>query len=305
MSIDKQISKVHSVNRDALLAWRNAKLVALHSLNQAHPNEALAREIDWLLREVTGLDRLKWKLGLLEPVVQSNKTIEQLEALWQQHIQDRVPLQYLLGRTTWRNFELKVSPAVLVPRPETELMIDIVAAWVSKHHDSGHWVDLGTGSGAIAIGLAELMPQANIHAVDISEAALAIAKVNAQTLGFTEHIQFWQGSWLEPLQHLKGKVQGICTNPPYIPSEVIATLQPEVQNHEPHLALDGGKDGLHDIRHLVRQAQYYLCEQGILLLECMAGQGEAITALMKQNEYKNIQIHHDLAGFDRFVQGVK
>jgi len=232
-----------------------------------------------------------------------------LTQLWQQRLQKRIPVQYLVGIAPWRNFSLKVAPGVLIPRPETELLIDLVLEAIKQnlHSDiaSGHWVDLGTGSGAIAIGLAQVLTKATIHAVDISSDALEIAKQNAIDLGIANRIQFYQGSWWSPLEHLKGQVSGMVSNPPYIPTDLIATLQPEVAQHEPYLALDGGSDGLECIRHLIDTAPDYLRPGGIWLIEMMTGQGEQAVELLKESRcYEKIQIFPDLAGIERFAMAL-
>jgi release factor glutamine methyltransferase len=200
-----------------------------------------------------------------------------------------------------------VSSAVLIPRPETECLIDLAVAAITHSTvnpplDQGHWVDLGTGSGAIAIGLADALHKATIHAVDYSPTALEIAQANAQNLGFAERIHFYQGSWWEPLASLKGHVSGMVSNPPYIPTETVATLEPEVMQHEPHLALDGGTDGLDEIRHLIAVSPSYLRPGGVWLIEMMAGQADTVRKLLQnQGSYCNIQIHSDLEGIERFA----
>jgi release factor glutamine methyltransferase len=229
-----------------------------------------------------------------------------LSQLWHQRQRDKVPVQYLAGVTPWRHFSLKVSPAVLIPRPETEYLIDLAVAAVKNspipNLASGHWADLGTGSGAIALGLAEVLRAATIHAVDYSADALAIAQENAQQLGFTQRIQFYQGTWFEPLDALKGQFSGIISNPPYIPSSLVQELQPEVRDHEPHLALDGGCDGLDCIRHLIASSPNYLRPGGVWLIEMMAGQADTVAQLLhNQGSYRDIQIIPDLAGIDRFA----
>ncbi len=169
-----------------------------------------------------------------------------------------------------------------------------------KNQDA--WADLGTGSGAIALGLAYAMPAAQIHAVDYSAAALEIASYNAQKLGFETRIQFHQGSWWEPLNSLKGEFSGMVSNPPYIPSTLISELQPEVAWHEPHLALNGGSDGLDYIHHLIEVSPVYLRPGGIWLIEMMAGQAPVVAELLhQQGSYCQIQIFSDLAGIDRFA----
>ncbi|MGL5079943.1 MAG: peptide chain release factor N(5)-glutamine methyltransferase [Microcoleaceae cyanobacterium] len=294
------------MNRARITGWD------LWQWSQKARTEALTaqispREVDGLLQAVTDLDHLALRLG-------SFKTSSQVElkmpwadflGLWQRRLSERVPLQYLLGTVAWRHFSLVVSPAVLIPRPETELIIDLAVATITEENlglSQGHWVDLGTGSGAIALGLAEGMPAAIIHAVDCSEAALDIAQHNARTLELSNRIQFYQGSWWEPLTRLQGQISGMVSNPPYIPNGLIPTLQPEVTRHEPHLALAGGEDGLGCIRHLINTAPSYLKSGGVWLVEMMAGQAdEVIPLLQNQGNYTDVQVCLDLAGIERFA----
>ncbi len=265
-------------------------------------------EVDWLLVEVAGLDSLTLRLESFKQrsQIELRYTLPVLSQLWQRRLQERLPVQYLAGVTPWRHFSLNVSPAVLIPRPETEYLIDLAVEGVKNsptpNLSSGQWADLGTGSGAIALGLAEVFPTAKIHAVDYSAAALAIAQQNAQHNSFAQQIQFYQGSWWEPLGALKGQVSGMVANPPYIPSSWLPELQPEVRNHEPHLALDGGTDGLDCIRHLIATSADYLRPGGIWLIEMMAGQADTVAQLLhNQGSYQNIQIFSDLAGIERFA----
>lgn len=264
------------------------------------------RELDWLLTAVAAVDRLALKLETYRncPAIAMERSLPNLSILWQRRLTEQVPVQYLLGRTDWRDFTLTVAPGVLIPRPETELLIDLaLAAFPQAAHEPAHWVDLGTGSGAIALALAKSFSNDFIHAVDTSVTALNITQHNAQQLGLTKQVQFYQGDWLHPLSHLKGELKGIISNPPYIPSAIVPTLQPEVARHEPHLALDGGADGLDSIRTIVLQAPEFLHSGGVLLLEMMMGQSEAVSALLEQSGcYRNIQIHPDLAGIQRFAQ---
>ena len=267
----------------------------------------LVRELDWLLLEVSDLDRLALRLQTYQDrdQIPLRFDLNELSALWQRRIRERMPIQQLVGTTPWREFSLRVTPDVLIPRPETELMVDLAAQAVECHPSlaGGDWADLGTGSGAIALALAHLWPEATIHAVDVSPAALAVAQANAEGLGVTEQIQFYQGGWWTPLVALKGQLSGIVSNPPYIPSGMVSQLQPEVAWHEPHLALDGGADGLTAIRAIVREAGTYLQSGGLLLLEMMAGQGEAVASLLEQQgKYERIEIHRDWGGCDRFAQ---
>ncbi|MEG5139423.1 peptide chain release factor N(5)-glutamine methyltransferase [Microcoleus sp. A6-C6] len=263
-------------------------------------------ELDWLLQELAGLDKLALRLESFKdlPKIELKLSLSELDQLWQRRLQERVPVQYLTGVAHWRNFSLKVTPAVLIPRPETELLIDLAVAAVKSYsvNRKSHWVDLGTGSGAIAIGLASELTNATVYAVDCSWEALVVARQNAENLGFGSRVNFYQGLWWEPLEFLKGKVSGMVSNPPYIPSSTVVTLQPEVLKHEPHLALDGGFDGLDCIRHLVETAPDYLESEGVFLVEMMAGQAEAVAEMLEsQGSYAEVQIFSDLAGIDRFA----
>ena len=271
--------------------------------------EISSQEVDWLLQEVADLDRLALRLESFPNEVRISHSLAQLTQLWQQRLRDRIPVQYLVGTTPWRHFSLKVTPAVLIPRPETEYMIDLAVNAVKNSKipglAKGNWADLGTGSGAIAIGLAASFPEARIHAVDSSPAALAIARENAERCGFSAKICLYLGSWWEPLGDrlaMKAKFSGMVSNPPYIPSHLLVDLQPEVRLHEPNGALDGGEDGLDHIRDLIETSPNYLHSGGIWLIETMAGQGEAIAQLLaQQGQYQNIEIINDFTGRDRFV----
>lgn len=291
---------MHLVPAPTLLHWCN------EAREQAIAAEVSVTELDWFLQELTGLNKLFLRLEL--PKTQADLSLPvsltELDTLWQQRICERVPVQYLAGRVLWRQFRLKVSPAVLIPRPETEGLIDlaIAAAQASTPLAAGHWVDLGTGSGAIALGLTAAFPSATVHAVDKSPEALEIARCNAEAYQLGDRIHFYQGSWLEPLNSLRGTISGIVSNPPYIPSQQVLELQPEVTNHEPHLALDGGSDGLDCIRYLIKTVPDYLSPNGVLLVEMMAGQAAIVTELLEhQGNYTTIQIHPDLAGVERFA----
>lgn len=298
---------------------------------QARQHQVPLGEVDWLLEAVTTVERLELRLGTVgdRPAIQSRFDLDTLTQCWERRCSDRVPVQYLAEFTTWRNLELRVTPAVLIPRPETELLVDLVYGEIQKNFAETApteiaMADLGTGSGAIALALAELLPAATVYGIDCSGAAIAIATQNAQQntkhngpqncsspLPKTEDtqnnparrpVQFLQGSWLSPLGSPCGQLTAIVSNPPYIPSATVLTLQPEVVHHEPHLALDGGADGLDDIRHLIDRGAPYLCPGGIWAVEHMAGQGKMIADLLAaSNHYSGITMHRDLAGRDRFV----
>lgn len=290
--------KFKSISGQDLYCWyQQAKQAAI--ANSIDPSE-----LDWLLQAVTSLDSLSLRLGTFPKRLQINRntSLSELNRLWQQRLQERLPVQYLVETVFWRRFQLKVTPEVLIPRPETELIIDIAQANNLITEPKQNWVDLGTGSGAIALGLGDIFPQATIHAVDLSGDALKIAQENAVNLKLDQQIKFYQGSWWSPLEFLQGNTAGMISNPPYIPTSQINDLQPEVVNHEPHLALDGGDDGLDDIRYLVSTAPKYLVRDGLWLIELMVGQADTVMELLKQQgEYYDIKSFPDLAGIERFV----
>lgn len=270
-------------------------------------------EIDWFLQGMTSLDNFSLRLGAYrhQRSISSKVSIAVLTKKWHRRVNSHVPVQYLVGETPWRNFSLMVTPDVLIPRPETELIVDIAKEIVEQNPIreqllEGCWADLGTGSGAIAIALAHQFPSAIVHAVDISEKALAIAQLNAQRNNLINRIKFHKGHWLTPLSHLKGQLCAIVSNPPYIPAQTVLTLQPEVAQHEPHLALDGGADGLDSIRILIEQGVTYLKSGGIWITELMSGQAKAVVSLLSdQSSYTHITTHSDLSGIQRFVSARK
>lgn len=286
-----------SISGQELSQWRQQ---AIADLEQA---QLSPKEVDIFLQAVTDLDTLSLRLQSFREreKIPLSYSWSEITKRWQKRLQARVPLQYLLESVVWRNFTLKVSPEVLIPRPETELLIDIVGETV-RGDDGGIWVDLGTGSGAIAIGLASILTKAEIYAIDYSQTALAIAKENIINTGFADRIILKQGSWWTPLEKWQGQIRGMVSNPPYIPSAEILDLQIEVREHEPRLALDGGEDGLTALRYLVATAPDYLRSGGLWLVEMRAGQGEKVAQMLEnQGNYRQIQIINDLAGFDRFV----
>lgn len=286
-----------SISGQELSQWRQQ---AIADLQQA---QLSPKEVDIFLQAVTDIDTLSLRLQSFREreKIPLSYSWSEITKRWQKRLQARVPLQYLLESVVWRNFTLKVSPEVLIPRPETELLIDIVAETV-RGEEGGIWVDLGTGSGAIAIGLASILTKAEIYAIDYSQTALAIAKENIINTGFADRIILKQGSWWTPLEKWKGQISGMLSNPPYIPSAEILDLQIEVREHEPRLALDGGEDGLTALRYLAATAPDYLRSGGLWLVEMRAGQGEKVAQMLEnQGNYRQIQIINDLAGFDRFV----
>ncbi len=230
------------------------------------------------------------------------------------------PLQYILGNCHFMGLELAVNPSVLIPRPETEQLVD-----ASLKYFKGGWaLDLGTGSGNIAIALAKFVPQSRIVSVDISTQALEVAKANARYHGVENRIEFIQADILYSLplvgmvregeenlfhSHLASTIKGegsncfdlIISNPPYIPTSQLSSLPRDVKK-EPAAALDGGEDGLDFYRIIIKYTPHLLRTGACLMMEFGDGQAEAIKELVEaQMDFSNIEIIQDLAGRDRII----
>jgi release factor glutamine methyltransferase len=205
------------------------------------------------------------------------------------------PVAYLTGEKEFWALPLKLSAAVLVPRPETELLVERALALV--RHDRARAVDLGTGSGAIALALASERPNWQLLATDVSEAALGIARANARALAL-ERVQFRRGSWLAPLG--ADRFDLIVSNPPYVAADdpALAALQ-----HEPRLALTPGNDALLALREIIHGAPAHLLPGGWLLLEHGATQGAAVRRELALAGMRYIRSHPDLAGLERATEG--
>lgn len=231
-----------------------------------------------------------------------------------------MPLQYLTSTAYWRDLILSVGPGVLIPRPETELLVDFVRIAVEENEklSVGPWADLGTGSGALAIAVAKELPQTKVYAVDLADEPCVYCKFNAHRLDVSKRVEILQGSWFEPLKSRKvGKLAGIVSNPPYIASEELSSLQAEVGQHEPWLALDGGENlGIDSLVVICRESIDMLAPGGFIALETGGKQqSEYIAHLMEHMfvkagfrdetmnlpAFRTIEIRKDLRGVSRFV----
>lgn len=214
---------------------------------------------------------------------------------------EREPLAYLIGRRWFYALEFTVTPAVLIPRPETELLVEKAVQWLGQRQGRTRVLDVGTGSGAIAVSIAaNTAPAVEILASDLSPESLQVAKQNARKHDVAGRITFLPGDLLDPLPE---PVHLILSNPPYIASNGIPTLMPEVRDHEPRAALDGGPDGLRVIERLLAQAPAHLWPCGAIFLEIGYDQGSAASAIVRRYfPAAAIRIHQDLAGLDRMVE---
>jgi release factor glutamine methyltransferase len=249
-------------------------------------------DAELLLRHVLHCDRA-WLLAHPEILLTDTQAAE-YAALLARRAQHE-PIQYILGEQEFYGLRFRVTPAVLIPRPETEHLVEAVLARVPHNRDV-RIADVGTGSGAIAIALASALPRAQIDALDISEVALEIAQENAQTLGVADRIAFHRSDLLAAV---RGTLyDAVVSNPPYIAST--ETLEPQVQAWEPHGALFAGPDGLDTYRRLLPQALDSLHPGGLLALELGAGQQTALEALFASHpQFEEPAFLPDLQGIPR------
>jgi release factor glutamine methyltransferase len=239
-------------------------------------------QVELLLAHALGVPRLKLYLNFEQQLTGTN--LETVRELVRRRGQ-REPLQHIIGSTSFCGWEIKVNPHVLVPRPETEMLAERAWQFLSTFKPpAGAALDFGTGSGCLAIALAAQCPGAQVHAADISEDALRVARENASRHNLSDKIQFHTGDGFAALP--RGlSFDLIVSNPPYIPSAEIETLAPEVRDHDPRLALDGGADGLDFYRRLAAEAASHLRPAGQIMLESGDGQAEQIRRLFVQHKW--------------------
>ena len=212
----------------------------------------------------------------------------------------KIPVAYLTGTKDFMGLTFAVNENVLVPRPDTEILTELVGEFLLERVGGGIFADLGTGSGAIAISILKFVKSARAMAVDISEAALSVAKFNAEKFHVADRIKFLCGDLFAPLE---GKIfDAIVSNPPYIPTNELKTLQAEVQR-EPKLALDGGADGLNFYRRILCDAPRFLVDGGILAVEVGINQSSVVKNLFLATGFVDVEIIKDLSGLERVVAG--
>ena len=259
----------------------------------------------FLLDCVGGISTKDLNLKILNPKgdLYLKKNLEFLESVWEDHLIRSCPIQYLCGITYWRDLKLKVTNKVLIPRPETELIVDIVFNVFRRKSEKLFFAELGTGSGAISIALALAYPFSEGVATDIDKDALEIATKNYINSSKQSNLKFYCGNWWSPLENFKGKLDLAISNPPYIPKDTYEKLPKEVKNFEPKVALLGGEDGLKHIREIIQKAPLFLKEKGWLILENHFDQGEKVKQMLIKNKFESVEIVNDFSGVGRFTIG--
>lgn len=265
-----------------------------HFESKGVDNARLDAEI--LLAHVLGLQRVMLYAKFDQPL--EGPELEKMRNLVARRARGE-PVAYLIGRREFWSLDLEVTPDTLVPRPDTETLVEVA---LDHKRDAKVIVDVGTGSGAVALALASELKAAKVYATEISEAAHAIAEKNCASLALSERVTILQGSLLEPLG---AEVQAdlLVANLPYIPSADMQTLMRDVRDFEPHLALDGGPDGLDLIRELLTQAGPKLTPGAFIALEAGADQVPGLPALLTEAGFSDCDFKRDAAGLPRVAYG--
>jgi len=217
----------------------------------------------------------------------------------------REPVAYITGKKEFWSMELEVTRDVLIPRPDTECLVETALKVLSSRQDNmpKQILELGTGSGAIIIALASQEPCNIFFASDFSIKALKLARKNACAHDLDKKINFFSGSWFLPLNNIKCRFDIIISNPPYIKSSMINKLEPEIYKYEPVLSLDGGKDGLSSLDLIISTAHLYLKDKGSLVLEIGSDQKDAVERMIRSaGNYETISFIKDYSGFNRVVK---
>lgn len=264
-----------------------------HFRAQGIPSPRLDAEL--ILAHVLGLDRVKLYVNFDRPLTEPE--LATLRPLVRRRAA-REPVAYVLGSKGFHEHDFVVTPGTLVPRPDTETLVELALAWIPDGEEV-YLADVGCGTGCIGLSVLAARPMAKLYACDLSESALATTKQNAEALGLTSRVGVLRSDLLAGIPPNR-RVDWVLSNPPYIPSAEIDALAPEVARHEPRLALDGGTDGLDVYRRLVPQAAARAL-RGVLL-EVGAGQAEAVRAMLAAQGL-SVETRKDLGGIERVIAG--
>jgi len=254
-----------------------------------------------LLSEILRCDRA-FLLG--HPEAPLSAEAEEILGVWVERRSRGLPVAYILGKKEFWSLEFMVTPAVLIPRPETELLVEASMQMAERGEKEEAIAEVGCGSGAVVVSLARELREGEFYASDASADALWVARQNAIRHGVAERISFLRGDLLGAFagRGMEGKLDQILANPPYIPSSDICQLPREIRLYEPKQALNGGKDGLSVYRRLIPEARRFLKPGGWLVLEMGEGQGEAISGLLAGSRgFEEVKIFRDYRGIDRVI----
>lgn len=255
---------------------------------------------EWLLADVLGCRRLE--LPLRSNAGLSIEQQARIEAI-RERVALREPIQYILGETEFMGLPIRCDRRALIPRPETEWWVDrVLQDPIWQEREVVRVLDVGTGTGCIALAIARFKETAQVRAIDLSTDALALAKENAAQLGLLQRIEFVQADLLTGEAARSADL--VLANLPYISSEDCDALPDNVRNHEPLSALDGGVNGLAWIERLIGQATYVLASEGRIYLEIGEAQGACVLKCFQNTPFRNVEIHQDLSGRDRMVKAV-
>jgi len=273
-----------------------AATTALEAAGVASPRV----DAEWLLAGLLGVGRVAVRL---DPAGAVPELLAERYGDAVRRRARREPLQRILGWEEFRGLRVLLTDAVLVPRPETEALVEWALALLPARGGRRlRAVDLGTGSGCIACALAAERPDLDVVAIDVSPAAAAVARENANALGLAARIRVVAADLLDGVRDLGADL--IVSNPPYLPTGLVPELPPEVRTHEPVVALDGGADGLALIRRIAASAQGALRASGVLVVETAGGaQAMAAAAILRTADFAQVAVRADLAGVERFVAG--
>lgn len=252
------------------------------------------------------LNKNKVDLYLNKDRILTSDEIEKFNQYMKERISHR-PVQYIIGTVEFFGLEFKVDERVLIPRPETETLVEVVIAQLANK-ETPKIIDLGTGSGVIAISLAANLNSPFIYATDVSEDALEVAKGNAIKNRVEDQIEFLCGNLFEPLKNknLEAQIDCVVSNPPYVSKDEFETLPREIKNYEPIVALESEKDGFFFHKKIIENSIDFLKQSGLLALEVAFGQAGKVANLIHQSgNYNNIEIIKDLSGIDRVVKAMK
>lgn len=271
----------------------NEAVLQLKEYNK--PSPRLDAEV--ILASLLKVERLYFILNKDREI--DDRLIEQYKELINRRCKGE-PVAYIVGHQEFMGLEFIVNKDVLIPRPDTEILVEYIMEFVKQRKENVNILDIGCGSGAIGLSIASQFSESRITLVDISREALEVAKQNAKRLNIA-NAQFVLSDCFENINEM---YHIIVSNPPYIPAADIDNLQIEVSTYEPRGALDGGLDGLDFYRRIIREAKNYLQKDGLLAFEIGYDQGDAVMSLLEENGYSNVKKMKDLGGNDRVVAGV-